>query len=366
MLQIPITGRLLILFAAAALVAAAPRAQILEHVGTVEFPNQPFSEQEPDYRVGGSDVWGYTAPDGTEYALMGVLDGLAIVQVPSMEVVAHVPGPEDDDPYFHRDIKTFGHYAYVVAENLGTNEGLQVIDLSGLPESVELVSVHTEGVVSSHNLSVDAETGFLYVLDSDGDGVHVIDASDPRALRNVSTIEVPDVHDVLAVGDRVYVAEGRSPTFSIWDLSDKEAPAMISRVTIPDAGYVHNIWPTDDGRYVLTTEETADKTVKVWDVSDPENVTLVGEWLGANRIAHNVHVRGRYAFLSHYAGGVIVVDIADPANPVEVARYDTTPEQDEANFTGTWGTTLPSPAGYVYGSDLDGRLTVLRFHHPEG
>lgn len=350
-----------------ALLAAGPvsvpvSAQSLELVGVVEFENTSFPGDDESYRVGGSDVVGYTAPDGTEYALMGVLDGLAVVRIPDMEVVAHVEGPVEDDPYYHRDVRVNGHYAYVVAENLGTNEGLQIIDLSGLPESVELVAVHTDGVVSSHNLDVDKTTGFLYVLNSSNDGVHIVDVSDPAAPRNVGFVELPDVHDVHAVNDRLFVSEGRASSFSVWDVSDKANPAQIARVVIPDGGYSHNIWPTDDGRYVLTTEETADRTVKVWDVSDPANIELVGEYLGANRIAHNVHVQGDYAFLSHYAGGIIVVDISNPAHPVEVARYDTTPDYDEATFHGTWGATIPSPGGYVYGSDLDGRLTVLKFH----
>jgi choice-of-anchor B domain-containing protein len=339
----------------------AADAQSLDHIGTVEFETTGFPNDDT-YRVGGSDVWGYTAPDGTEYALMGVLDGLAIVRIPDLEVVAHVEGPQEDDPYYHRDIRVNGHYAYVVTENLGTNEGLQIIDLRGLPESVELVNVYTEGVVSSHNLDVDHDTGLLYVLNSSNDEVHVVDVSDPMAPRTISVIELPDVHDVHARAGRLFVSEGTNASFSIWDVTDAEQPAMLTRVMIPAGGYSHNIWPTDDGRYVLTTEETADQTIKVWDVTEPENVALVGEYLAENRLAHNVHIQGRYAFVSHYTSGIAVVDIQDPANPVEVARYDTTPGDDEAAFRGTWGATVPSPSGYVYGSDFDGRLTVLRFN----
>ena len=56
----------------------------------------------------------------------------------------------------------------------------------------------------------------------------------------------------------------------------------------------------------MTTEETVDKTVKVWDISDPDDVQLVGGWLGSSRLAHNVHIQGRYAFVSHYSNGLIV------------------------------------------------------------
>ena len=102
----------------------------------------------------------------------------------------------------------------------------------------------------------------------------------------------------------------------------------------------------------------------MWDVSDLDNPELVGEWLGANRIAHNALVRGGYAFLSHYTAGVYVLDISDPANPTEVAHHDTYPKHDDVAMDGNWGVTLPSPGGYVYASDGTGQLTVLRWTPP--
>ncbi len=202
------------------------------------------------------------------------------------------------------------------------------------------------------------------MLDSNGETVVVLDLADPVAPVVVGRLDVGDVHDVFAREDRLYVAEGRNPTYSIWDVTDKAAPALVSRVTVPNAGYVHNVWPTDDGRHVLTTEETAEKTVKVWNVEDPENPELVGEWLGANRIAHNVLVRGRYAFLSHYTAGLYVLDLADLAAPTVVAHHDTYPRSDDVTMDGNWGATLPSPGGYVYASDGTGQLTVLKWTPP--
>ena len=351
---------------AAALLAAAPTvsAQTLDVVGTVDLPAVVTDSLE----AGGSDVWGYVAPDGAEYAIMGDIEGVSIVAVPSLEVVARIPGPTERARWYWRDIKTYGTHAYVVTEAYGPNEGLQIIDLSGLPESAAEVAVvrgPDDGLVSSHNLSVDTATGHAYVLNSDGSAIVVLSLADPVAPVVVSTIEVEDAHDVVALGGRAYIAEGRSPFISIWDLADPAAPALLTRVAVPDAGYVHNVWPSDDGRHMVTTEETADKTVKVWDIEDLDDPVLVGEWLGANKIAHNVHVRGRYAFLSHYTAGLYVLDLADPANPTVVAHHDTYPKHDDVAMDGNWGATLPSPGGYVYGSDGTGQLTVLKWTPPE-
>ena len=366
--------RLLALAALAALLAAPASAQRLDLVGTVELPTIPRPGADeprdpgaigiPDV-VGGSDVWAYTANDGAEYAIMGNVEGIAIVAVPSLEVVAQIPGPTRDAPFYWRDIKTYGSFAYVTTEAYGDSEGLQVIDLRGLPHHAREIAVvrgENDRLVSSHNLSIDTVTGHAYVLNSDANQIVVLDLADPIRPVEVGAVDVPDSHDVFARGDTLYVAEGRNPTFSVWDMRDKANPVRLAQVAVPSPGYVHNIWPTPDGMYALTTEETVDKTVKVWDLSDLENPTLIGDWLGESRLAHNVQIADdQYALVSHYASGVYVLDISDIANPVVVAQHDTHPANDDAAFYGNWGVSLPSPSGYLYASDLEGTLTVLKW-----
>ena len=36
---------------------------------------------------GGSDVWGYTTPEGEEYAIMGVYEGVAVIRAIDLEVI---------------------------------------------------------------------------------------------------------------------------------------------------------------------------------------------------------------------------------------------------------------------------------------
>ncbi|MEM1057037.1 MAG: choice-of-anchor B family protein [Bacteroidota bacterium] len=362
--------RFLTAFLLVALVAPLASAQSLELIGTVELPSKPRpgvgednNAMFPD-RVGGSDVWAYTAPDGSEYAIMGTLEGIAIVAVPSLEVVATIEGPTENAFFYWRDIKTYGSFAYVTAEAYGPNEGLQVIDLRGLPHSAEHVtSVRgiNDRLVSSHNLSIDTRTGHAWVLNSDGTQIVGLDLSNPMMPVEVGTVDVPDSHDVYALNGTLYVAEGRSPKISVWDVTNPRTPEVKGDIVFPDPGYVHNVWPTDDGRHIMTTEETANKTVKVWNIEDLENPELVAEWLGESNLAHNVHIQGDLAIISHYSSGLSMVDITDILNPVEIARFDTHPENDDANFNGNWGASLPTAGGHVFASDLEGTLTVLKW-----
>jgi choice-of-anchor B domain-containing protein len=313
---------------------------------------------------GGSDCWGYTAPDSTEYAIMGALEGVAFVKVDTtLELIDLVPGPTGADCYYHRDFKTYRNYAYAVAEMRGTNEGLMIIDLQFLPDSVHFVQSFISGVdIRSHNLSIDTTNGFAYVLKQDYMGFRVIDLADPENPNELSPVNTPmRSHDIFARNDTVFVSEGGAGSFSFYDLSNKAAPVLIKRVQIPNAGYSHNIWASDIGPYVMTTEETVGKTVKVWDISDTSNIVMVGEYLGSNDLAHNTHIQGRFAYISHYSYGVVVVDLSDPSNPVEVARYDTYVQDDSPGFWGCWGAYPFTRNGYIYASDIEGDLTVLAF-----
>ena len=330
--------------------------------GEVEFPTYAHPSLGGD-TVGISDCWGWVSPEGVEYGIVGILNGTAFVRISDMEVVAEVAGPTGGgDPYYHRDIKTWRNYAVVVAEMTGVNDGVQVIDMSYLPDSVHLVSTYSVGFKrTSHNLSIDTITGFAYLEDAFDGGVRMIDLSDPANLSDSSFLSVPGVHDIYARNDTLWVAEGGQRAFSVYDVSDKTAPVLITRITDPSFGYCHNIWPTDDGQYFVTTEETDFKTVKIWDMSDPANVTLEGEYLADCNLAHNAHVMGDSVYLSHYESGMTVVDISDKTNPVEVRHFDTYPASDLPEFRGSWGAYPFTPSGLMYISSFEGSFHVVSF-----
>jgi len=91
----------------------------------------------------------------------------------------------------------------------------------------------------------------------------------------------------------------------------------------------------------------------------------LGEYLCESNIAHNTHVMGDFAYISHYTVGVKIVDIGDPNNLIEVAEYDTYVSNDNGDFYGCWGVFPFTLNDYVFASDLEGYLTILKFNHPE-
>lgn len=337
----------------------------LDPVARMTFPNVVHSVGDT---AGGSDCWGYVDKEGNDYAIMGVLDGTAIVRVNDLELITTIPGPKNHDPYYHRDMMTYGDYLYVCHEMTGTNQGIQIIDMSPLPDSVRYVDTINrsdaggQSANTSHNLFVDEATATLYTVRKYANGIRILSLEDPEDPQDMGIFETPDAHDVFSRNDTVYVAEGWNGSFSIWDASEsKSAPTLLARVDIPNGGYSHTVWATEDGHYLMTAEETSRKTMKLWDITDFENIEMVGEYLGASKLAHNIHIKGDFAFVSHYSSGAVVVDISDPTQLKEVASYDTYTDSDASTYLGAWGIYPFSPNGYVYVSNVEGHLDILRF-----
>jgi choice-of-anchor B domain-containing protein len=315
---------------------------------------------------GYSDCWGYTAPNGDEYALIGVSNGVSIINITDTAAVAEVDFVPwvSAPPYGWYDIKTYQNYMFVTTE--GTTN-LLVVDLSSLPDSASVVGWFSMFSSTPHNNFIDTNTGILYGVEDFhyNPSVRIIDITSPGSPVELSTISTSnngtDAHDIFAQDSVLYIAEGNNPTIGFFDVSDPSNPSLLQRLTIPSAGYVHQVWVSEDNNYMITTEETANHTVKLWDIQDLNNISLSDEYLGGSHLAHNAYLKGNYAYISHYESGLKVVDISDPANIFEVGYYDTYPQGETSNFHGAWGTYPFFNSGKILISDIETGLYVVYF-----
>lgn len=328
---------------------------------------------------GVAGTWGYVAPDGSRYALMGTAAGVLVLDLrdPANPVVVdEVAGPTNTGSpgIYWREIRVYGSHAYVVSEHTNVRGGIMILDLSGLPDSVRFVKsvVPHDGELPAHTLDIDTARGLLY-LQREGNGAHP-HAAPPRRARDAraqqasgsekpghpiggpdeGSIEIwsladPEnpvyvntfnqhrsVHDMTAFGDFVYVAEGNAASYSIWDLRDPQAPARVVRWSVPGK-FAHNIWPSGDGSFVVTTEEIPNGLpAQVWQLNGSAAPTLLSQFRVGTGTPHNVVMEGRMAYLSHYTEGAVVVDLNDPSSPEVVAQLDTNPYEGES-LSGCWG-----------------------------
>lgn len=314
-----------------------------------------------------SDIWGYVDSNGREYAIMGVGHGTTFIDVtdPYNPVeVGFVDGPNS----IWRDIKTYNHYAYVVTEGIGDEQGLQVVYLSDLPNSASLVTTYTnESFTHAHNIYIDTTRARAYVCGGDvssNGGMIMLDISDPVAPSLVAVYDSSYTHDLYVRNDTLFACDirdldGDSAGLEIMDVSG-DAFIIITEHEYPEA-FTHNAWTTEDGKYVLTTDEVTGVPMKIWNIDDLNNITLVGEYIAnTSAIVHNVFVKGDSAYMSHYGEGMRVIDITERDNPVEVAAYDTYPE-GVSGYNGAWGIYPFLPSGNIIVSDIQTGLYVVGF-----
>jgi choice-of-anchor B domain-containing protein len=311
----------------------SPNVQLLAHVN--DYPSEGYS-----------DCWGYVAPDGREYALLGVRNGTSILDITDTNNVTEVVFiPSASSTW--KDIKTYQHYAYVVTEASG---GMQIIDLSDLPNSATVVGTVTD-FQSSHNIYIDVPNAIIYIEGNNSNPVYAYSLADPVNPTFLSSFGI-ECHDIFARDNIAYISEGSSGSIGIYDLNNPTQPVLLQRLQIPSAGYVHNAWLTDDSHYMMTTEETIGKTIKMWDISDLNNITFTDDILAPGQLAHNAHIKGKYAYVSHYSDGLRIYDISDPYNIVEAGYYDTADD---------WGAYPFFASGKILISDIDDGLYVVFF-----
>ncbi|MCH8032812.1 MAG: choice-of-anchor B family protein [Bacteroidetes bacterium] len=319
-----------------------------------------ISNLDEHHSSGYNDIWGYVDEMGNEYALLGVRNGTSIIDLsdPANPVeVAFIPGTNS----IWRDIKTHGQYAYVVSDN--TNDGLQIIDLSQLPNTATLVNQTTAFFESSHNIFID--NGFLYVVGTEGGGgMHILDLSDPINPTETAYYTVSGyIHDLYVWDDTVVACAGDS--YDLVDVSNKNNPQLISVSSLIPGIYAHSGWMTEDKRYFIAAEESNVRDLIVYDLQDRSTWdVVVPSWqMSGNSLIHNIFVLGNYAHISYYKDGYVVLDISDPTDPKFAGQYDTFPGSG-GNFDGAWGCYPYLPSGHVIISDISTGLYVLKFDMP--
>ncbi len=320
-----------------------------------------------------NDVWGWTdGESGREYALVARSDATAFVDVsdPTNPVVLGVLPSHTGMDSWWRDVKVYKDHAFIVADNVGAH-GVQVFDLANLrsvanPPVEFSESAWYGGIGSAHNIAINEETGFAYVVGGSGAacsyGLHMIDIRDPLnptfagCFADTSTGRGGSgyTHDVQCVvyrgPDEHYrgreICIGANETaISVADVTDKSAPVALAARSYPGVGYAHQGWLSEDQAYYFMNDEfdefdldsrQSPRTL-IWDMTVIDDPIMILEFsAGAGSTDHNLYVRGNYIFEANYSSGLRIVDITDVFDPGEIAYFDTYLENNEPSYEGAW------------------------------
>ena len=369
---------------------ACDQIDMLSHLALADFSSKP--------RLA-NDIWGFVDLNTErEYALIGLYNGTAVVDVTDPATpfeVGFVSGPGS----VWRDIKVAQNYdsddarwrTYAYVSTDSANERLVVIDLTGLPnrvalghrikQSTPIHNVHISNVNYATGVPMQKDPS-LHVLGSSRNkgafhSYALQDAAVPKLVGESSGGYSHDATSMLVTDARAAACGDDSASCEVlidfnedavelWDVTDRTDAPLLSSIRYTRSAYVHSGWWSEDGRFLFVQDELDETrfalptTLRVFDLSDLTNPVFAGSWEGpTNAIDHNGYTRGNRYYMSNYTRGLTILDITNPAEPMDVGFFDTYPVSDTTALNGAWGVFPFLPSGNILVSDIDSGLYVL-------
>lgn len=310
-----------------------------------------------------SDVWGYVDSTGKEYALVGVYNGFSIVDIDTPSNPKQVQFISGSSTVW-RDIKVWGDYAYVTSEG---NDALLIVDLSGLPGTVQTYTRSPLGMSSAHNIFIDEQgRGFIVGADVNVGGAIIVDiAANPTNPPVLAHYTNYYMHDIFVRGDTMWGAMINDGFVMVVDISNLNTINQLSNVMgvqNTPSNYAHNVWLSDNNNHMFTTDERSNAFIGAYDVSNLANIDetdRIQSSPGQNVIPHNTFFSNNFLFTSYYRDGVTVHDAKVPQNLVQTEFFDTSPNFSGDGFNGCWGVYPYLPSGLILATDIEEGLYIL-------
>jgi hypothetical protein len=257
-----------------------------------------------------------------------------------------------------------GHYAYV-----GIDIELAVVDASDPKRPQRVGHLFLPEPVMDVALVKDTaqDQTYAYAVAGNGAGLYVVETTDPTELVVRGNYYSGSYVSAIAVaGDRAYVSGN---VLHILDVTNPAAPVEVSTHSLTQGTSRERVAaivagdPQSRTYAYMAYEDTRIYGFRVVDVTDPAALVPLGS-LTTSGPTHEAAIVGEYAYLlvGPGIGRLIVVDISDPQNPREVTSAR----------AGSWGSeSLAVQDHYLYlaGYDLseykpDGGLQVLDIADP--
>jgi choice-of-anchor B domain-containing protein len=365
-----------------------------------QIPLNRFSTQP----TSAANVWGFVdLNDQREYAVIGLRTGTAIIDVTDpanprevVTVQGNASAWREVKIYQYQDTAAnrYRAYAYVSTEAAGS--GLQVIDMSGLPNTARLATtltdtgrqhtVYVSNIDYATNVALPGAEAFLYVAGADRNAgawrvYSLANPAQPQLLTAAPGGQyMHDSTSLFITDSRASQCEaGHNPcqvlvdfnenTVDLWDVTNKSLPVLLSSTSYPAATYTHSGWPSADQRFLFVHDEleeirrglnTQMYTMSLDNLRAP---SLVTSYTGSTTTTdHNGYTKGSFYYVSHYRRGLVVFDVSNPNQLREVAHLDTflAPVDNTAGTDGAWGVYPFFPSGTVAISDISNGLLLVR------
>ncbi|KAF2668064.1 hypothetical protein BT63DRAFT_433676 [Microthyrium microscopicum] len=348
----------------------------------------------------GSSSWGWTSPEGREFAAIAQIDGCAFAEITKEGKLVYLGRlPAYSVPSIWREVRGYKDYMLIGSE--ATGHGIQIFDMKKLLtvdptkpvkfDNKKDLTGHFTGLPegSTHNVVINEESQMAYSVGAVPrthkcrGGIIFINMTNP-ALPTGPGCAGQDgyVHDAQCLvyrgPDKQYVGREicygyNEDTLTIYDVTDKVKPTIISKTSYEGAAYTHQGWVLDPNNqeYLLLDDEYDEVEKKglakdgrpvtyIWNIASLAKPKQTGYYKGKRAtIDHNQYVHDGKSFQSNYGAGFSILNISSiPTDPTgnsvkELGFFDIYPEDDYENlggvprFVGSWSSYAKYPSGFV-------------------
>jgi hypothetical protein len=175
------------------------------------------------------------------------------------------------------------------------------------------------GRFGGYSKVVEVQGNFAYL--GIGYELAILDFSNPSNITRIGFVHLGmDITDLVVSSNIAYVIGSKSFFSEFYllavDISNPFSPQILGSKLIRHSPF--SIWV--DGQYAFIAFYL--EGLGIYDLADPANFVEVG-FFNAGELSFDATVHNGIAYLANGHGGVIVLDVSSPSNPIELSRIET-------------------------------------------
>lgn len=242
-----------------------------------------------------------------------------------------------------RDISVSGDRALVAVGPAG----LSIVDAAS-PSQLEVVGV-ANGDWSAERVAAGDDLALVAAGDA---GLRVVDLIDPSEPVEIGAVTFSGPAMAVAAGDGVAFVAAEEAGLRVVDLSVPEQPVELGALTfgVSSDTWAQRVVVLDEGRLVVGLS----RWLVVVDVADPAAPVELGRVRVYLWPVKDIAVDGDLAVVANHRGGLRVFDLSSPAEPCPVGWLDPP----------GWAFGVASTADFAYLADYHGGLQIVDLHDP--
>ncbi|MFZ4621533.1 MAG: T9SS type A sorting domain-containing protein [Bacteroidota bacterium] len=234
----------------------------------------------------------------------------------------------------------------------GLGNKVQIASFSNPAAPLKIGSVILTDVVE--DLVRTSINGTQYLVVTGGSKMWLVNVQNPTTPSLVATVEVASgttAEGIATSGTFAYVAGG-SAGFKIYNIATPATPTLVT--SIDTLAYCESVIISGQYAYIAAGSRS-----HILDITNPAAPTYVGRINGYGGYHQHINVRSGYAYVANYDASLSVVNVTNPAAPVNVMDLPSGYRTARVIFDGNYAYVAVGDTGVVIYNVLNPAAPVL-------